>query len=98
MGLAPYLQALANACSESVIEPQGIECCGFAGDKGMFVPELNASALRHLKAQIPDGCTAGYSNSRTCEIGLSQHSGIPYHSLLLLLDDVSQQKNPQAIA
>ena len=98
MGLAPYLQALANACSESVIEPNGIECCGFAGDKGMFVPELNASALRHLKAQIPDGCTAGYSNSRTCEIGLSQHSGIPYHSLLLLLDDVSQQKNPQAIA
>ena len=98
MGLAPYLQALASACSKTVIEPQGIECCGFAGDKGMFVPELNASALRHLKAQIPVGCNVGYSNSRTCEIGLSQHSGIPYHSLLLLLDDVSQQKNAQATA
>ena len=92
MGIGPYLQTLANACSEKVIQPNGIECCGFAGDKGMFVPELNASALRHLKDQIPADCTEGFSNSRTCEIGLSQHSGIPYHSLMLLLDKVSRGK------
>lgn len=93
MGISGYLEALAHACSEQVIQPQGIECCGYAGDKGMFVPELNASALRHLKRQIPVNCKAGYSNSRTCEIGLSQHSGIPYHSLMLLLDNVSAAKS-----
>ncbi|QHJ10481.1 hypothetical protein FX988_00695 [Paraglaciecola mesophila] len=92
MGLAGHLQTLAHACSETVIEPNGIECCGFAGDKGFFMPELNRSALRHLQAQIPADCKAGYSNSRTCEIGLSHHSGIPYRSLLLLLDDVSTKK------
>lgn len=29
---------------------------------------------------------AGYSNSRTCEIGLSAHAGIPYRSILYLVD------------
>lgn len=89
MGLAQDLRAVAHACATQVIEPEGIHCCGFAGDKGMILPELNASALSGLKAQIPSNCTKGYSNSRTCEIGLSQHSGIDYQSLLYLLDEVS---------
>ena len=89
MGLSSDLRQVANACATQVIEPEGIQCCGFAGDKGMTVPELNASALSTLKAQIPKNCKTGYSNSRTCEIGLSQHSGIDYQSLLCLLDEVS---------
>ncbi len=89
MGIANDLRQVAHACAGEVIEPEGIECCGFAGDKGMTVPELNASALSTLKSQIPKNCTTGYSNSRTCEIGLSQHSGIDYQSLLCLLDEVS---------
>jgi D-lactate dehydrogenase len=89
MGLAHDLRQVAHACADEVIEPEGIECCGFAGDKGMTVPELNASALSTLKAQIPKNCKSGYSNSRTCEIGLSQHAGIDYQSLLCLLDEVS---------
>ena len=32
-------------------------------------PELNASALRDLRASLPAECSAGYSNSRTCESG-----------------------------
>jgi D-lactate dehydrogenase len=92
MGLAPYLLTLAQACAVEVIEPEHIYCCGFAGDKGLFVPELNASALSTLKQQIPPDCHSGYSNSRTCEIGLSHHAGIPYRSLLFLLDSVSQAR------
>jgi len=42
-----------------------------------------------LADQVPDGCKRGFSNSLTCEIGLSQHSGIPYQSILYLLDEVS---------
>ncbi|MFC7159041.1 heterodisulfide reductase-related iron-sulfur binding cluster [Pseudidiomarina halophila] len=42
-GLA--LRKLAQLCSTSVIEPDGIKCCGFAGDKGFTLPELNSSAL-----------------------------------------------------
>lgn len=92
MGIGDNLRHVANACSLQVIEPEGIACCGFAGDKGMTIPELNASALSGLKTQIPKDCSKGYSNSRTCEIGLSQHSGIDYQSLLFLLDEVSEAK------
>jgi len=61
-------------------------CCGFAGDKGFNRPELNDHALRDLKAAIPPRCVTGYSTSRTCEIGLSEHAGIPYESILFLVD------------
>ncbi|MDC8804469.1 FAD-binding and (Fe-S)-binding domain-containing protein [Halomonas pacifica] len=91
MGLADKFAALARACATEVVVPEGISCCGFAGDKGFTVPELNASALSGLAEQV-EGCGAGYSNSRTCEIGLSQHSGIPYRSILSLLDRASRPR------
>jgi D-lactate dehydrogenase len=88
-GIGESLRKIANTCATEVIEPLGIECCGFAGDKGFTLPELNNSALSSLKAQIHDPKTKGYSNSRTCEIGLSKNSGIDYQSLIYLLDEVS---------
>jgi len=85
MGLGPKLEAVARACAEQVVVPP-VGCCGFAGDRGFTHPELNASALSGLRAALPRGCAEGYSNSRTCEIGLSLHAGIPYRSILLLVD------------
>ena len=76
---------LARMCSSNVIVPEGVGCCGFAGDKGMTHPELNKYALRKLKAQVK-GVPVGYSNSRTCEIGLATNSGIPYVSIAYLVD------------
>jgi D-lactate dehydrogenase len=67
-------------------------CCGFAGDKGFNRPELNEHALRNLKQSIPDGCTHGYSSSRTCEIGLSEQSGFPYRSIIQLVDACASVK------
>ncbi len=86
MGLEDDFLAVASACAKSVFLPEEEGCCGFAGDKGFDTPELNASALSRLKQQLPDGCDQGYSNSRTCEIGLSRHSGIPYRSIAYLVD------------
>lgn len=78
---------LASLCSSSVLVPEGVGCCGFAGDKGMTHPELNAYALRKLSAQIKEkGIAVGYSNSRTCEIGLQTNSGIPYRSIIYLVN------------
>jgi D-lactate dehydrogenase len=85
MGLGPKLEAVARACAEEVVTPP-VGCCGFAGDRGFTHPELNASALSGLRAALPPGCAEGYSNSRTCEIGLSLHAGIPYRSILVLVD------------
>ncbi|MBZ9612976.1 FAD-binding and (Fe-S)-binding domain-containing protein [Rheinheimera maricola] len=87
-GQAGKLQRLLSACSNKVVVPEGISCCGFAGDKGFVLPELNASALSGLKQQV-SGCSQGVSTSRTCEIGLSRHSGIEYQHLMYLLDKQS---------
>jgi D-lactate dehydrogenase len=86
MGVADKLIEVARACAADVVVPKRVGCCGFAGDKGFTRPELNASALSELAAGLPPGCGAGYSNSRTCEIGLSLHGGIPYQSILYLVD------------
>lgn len=97
MGLGPKLTAVAGACAEQVIVPENIECCGWAGDKGFTTPELNAHALRNLKRQLPDACSRGYSNSRTCEIGLAMHSGRPYQSIVYLVDEVSEPAPRRAL-
>jgi D-lactate dehydrogenase len=86
MGLEEDFVAVAAACAKQVFIPEEQGCCGFAGDKGFDVPELNASALSRLKQQLPEGCDQGCSNSRTCEIGLSLHTGIPYRSIVYLVD------------
>ena len=65
----------------------------FAGDKGFTEPELNEWALRKLKPQIEKaGATMGVSNSRTCEIGLSTHSGIDYCGIAHLVNMTSKSK------
>ena len=84
MGLGKQLAQVAGACAERVVVPP-TGCCAFAGDRGLSFPELNASALSGLRAAV-QGCEAGYSNSRGCEIGLSQHGGIPYQSIVYLVD------------
>ena len=89
MGLGEKMVALARVCAREVVVPAEITCCGFAGDKGFTTPELNASALAGLAVQVK-GCSAGYSNSRTCEIGLARHGEIPYRSILSLLDRASR--------
>jgi D-lactate dehydrogenase len=86
MGTLEKLSAIAGHCGPDVIELNEVLCCGFAGDKGFNRPELNEHALRHLRQVLPAGCTQGYSSSRTCEIGLSEQAGFPYHSIIHLVD------------
>jgi D-lactate dehydrogenase len=86
MGLENVFHEVAAALSEGAVFPDEVSCCGWAGDRGFNFPELTASALAPLKRALQGKCAAGYSNSRTCEIGLSQHSGIYYKSILYLLD------------
>ncbi|MTJ81839.1 MAG: FAD-binding oxidoreductase [Telmatospirillum sp.] len=85
MGLAGKMLALAEACSTRVVVPDGVTCCGFAGDKGLFRPDLNDHALRHLETNAPAGYQ-GCSSSRTCEIGLEQKSRASFQSIAYLLD------------
>ncbi len=90
MGLQEKLRAVAGACAREVTMPDEVLCCGCAGDKGWMTPELNEHALRDLKRALPAGCSSGYSSSRTCEIGLSEHSGVPYRSIIYLVESCAE--------
>ena len=92
MNLEEKFKQLASKFSDEVIIPAEVGCCGFAGDRGFTYPELNKSALKDLKNAIPHDCYEGFSNSKTCEIGLSEHSGIEYRSIIYLVDKYSKAK------
>jgi D-lactate dehydrogenase len=86
LGTVDKLGSIAAQCSKQVVRVPEVLCCGFAGELGFVRPELNEYALRHLKSAIPAGCSSGYSSSRTCEIGLSEQAGIPYRSIITLVN------------
>ncbi|HEY8593968.1 MAG TPA: FAD-binding and (Fe-S)-binding domain-containing protein [Devosiaceae bacterium] len=86
----PRTEALAAACADDVAVLTSITCCGFAGDKGLFEPELNAHALRFVRADVPQGCKVGVTTVSTCATGLTEHAGIPFVGLASLLEWASR--------
>ena len=97
MGVDKDMIALAKLCSSNVYLPEGVGCCGFAGDRGFTFPELNRYALRKLRPQIEKyHIEVGYSNSRTCEIGLETNTGIPYMSIVYLVNECTTAKKTPA--
>ena len=96
MGVDKDMIALAKLCSNNVFLPEGVGCCGFAGDRGFTFPELNNYGLRKLRPQIEaNHIEVGYSNSRTCEIGLEHHAGIPYMNIVYLVNICTTAKKPK---
>ena len=93
MGIGDCIVGLAKLCSNNVTIPDGVGCCAFAGDKGMTHPELNEWALRKLRPALEKAdVREGFSNSRTCEIGLSLHGEVPYRSIVYLVNRVTTAK------
>ena len=92
MGLHEKFIDLAKLCSNEVIVPSDVKCCGFAGDRGFSFPELNKSALSSLKEQTKNAKLA-FSTSKTCEIGLSEEAQLDYNSILYLVNRCTKAKN-----
>ena len=90
------LRRLIEACVEQVVEPVGVLCCGFAGDRGFVVPELTAHALRNIHEALPANCREGVSTNRTCEIGLTAETGRAYRSIAYLLEECSREETTVA--
>ena len=91
LGLAGALEQVARACVETVVIPESLGCCGFAGDRGLLLPELTASATRHERQEVLAGQYDGYySSNLTCEMGLALATGKQYRSFLYLLEEVSR--------
>ena len=69
-------------------DPELTETSLTTADIAKVLTELNAYALRKLREQIEkSGIEVGYSNSRTCEIGLTTNSGVPYRSIIYLVNE-----------
>jgi D-lactate dehydrogenase len=88
-GLEEKLMEIGKRCAEKVHYIDS-NCCGFAGDRGFTHPELNQYGNRHLKEKIPSTCKDAFSTSRTCEIGLSEHSNVNFKSVFYLIDEVTR--------
>jgi D-lactate dehydrogenase len=82
---------MLTGSAKKVIVPES-NCCGFAGDRGFTFPELNQHGLMELTSQFSEKIYYGYSTSRTCEIGLSLHTGISFKSIVYLVDQASSAK------
>lgn len=92
MGIEESFMKVASMCANEVV-PSNIPCCGMAGDRGMRYPELTGASLQHLNVA---GCSDGYSTSRTCEMSLSNHSGINFRGLVYLVDEATKPKSTSA--
>ena len=88
------LRQLLAACVDDIVEPAGVTCCGFGGDRGFVVPELNAHALRKVHDALPSNCCEGVSTNRTCEIGLTSETGRSYRSIAYLLEECTREEVP----
>lgn len=87
------LIAIVGAVTTTVVTPAAGSCCGFAGDRGFWRPELTASATsvlaRELRAyEAEHGAVADrVSSNLPCEIGLSDGTGSVFGSYLRLLEE-----------
>ena len=89
LNLMPQLKALASKCADEVIIPDAAGCCGMAGDRGFFYPELTRSACKNEADEVRNLDANYYSSARTCEMALTDAVGKNYQSLWHLLDAVS---------
>ena len=80
---------IAATCSENYFIAPSAGCCGTAGDRGFFYPELTGAATSRESNEIRESEFDGYySTAKTCEMSMSEATGRNYRSILYLLEDV----------
>jgi D-lactate dehydrogenase len=90
MGLMGKLQAIGKACAIKADIPTFAGCCGMAGDRGFYYPNLINAATQIESDEVKQNDYQGYySSAKTCEMSLSEAVGKNYESILKLLDEVS---------
>lgn len=73
---------IAETIANEVVVPVDFKCCGFAGDRGLLVPELTANATKSEVAEVAGLDAVFVSNNQPCQIGMSGASGQNYRSIL----------------
>lgn len=93
IGLDKVMFNLAKQCTNGeILIHKDTACCGFAGNKGFFTPELNESALEDFEKFYQNkNISRGFGSSSTCEIGLSDKSGFAWQHIAYLVDHCSHR-------
>ncbi|MEY4065739.1 MAG: hypothetical protein RIR26_1947, partial [Pseudomonadota bacterium] len=86
-GLLAEFEKLARRLAVQPQFPHQETCCGMAGDRGLWFPELPAHAAGKMHWDS-GSAIHGVCSSRTCEVALSE-SGVSFHSLFTALERAS---------
>jgi D-lactate dehydrogenase len=79
--------AVARHFAATVTVPLHAGCCGMAGDRGFFFPELTIAATQREAAEVRDVPFEGhYSSAVSCELALAEATGREYVSIVHLVD------------
>jgi len=97
MGIYKKLEQLGVMTSEEAVIPFAAGCCGMAGDRGFYYPGLTAAACAAEGSEVRGEAAVGtgapatgyYSTGKTCEMALSEATGVSYRSILYLIDEAS---------
>ena len=91
MNLLSKMKSIGKACALQSDFPINAGCCGMAGDRGFYYPELTAAATRKEAEEVLSVNYDGYySSGKTCEMAISNTVSKNYRSILYLLDEVSE--------
>jgi D-lactate dehydrogenase len=78
---------VARHFAAKVTVPLHAGCCGMAGDRGFFFPELTAAATDAEGREVRGGGYDGYySSAVSCELAMSEATGKAYASILRLVE------------
>lgn len=83
---------IGNHISKKIEFNSFSECCGFAGDRGIFYPEINQTAIKNLKKRLDtlnqeEKVEKYISSNLTCELGLS-NTGYEFNHILFVLYEI----------
>lgn len=93
MDLSVKLEKIGKETSDRLVMPFNAGCCGMAGDRGFYYPELLQSASRKEAAEVAEySSETCYSTGKPCEMSMSETTGKNYRSIFYLLDEVSEKK------
>lgn len=81
-GTNDAMVALARQIADDVVFPVDWKCCGFAGDRGLLVPELTQHATRAEAEELMGIEGVRVTNNQPCGIALTQATGSPYRSIV----------------
>jgi D-lactate dehydrogenase len=76
------MEIIAHHIATEVVIPVDWKCCGFAGDRGLLVPELTENATKLEAEELKDSGGLLVSNNQPCQVGMSGATNKTYVSIL----------------